>query len=544
MQKIYTISKIITSLLKSNNMLNSFTSKQIVKSRFLAGKKITPFIHQFLTASVLITILLAVGLSDSRAQDTWTQKADFGGTARGGAAGFSIGDKGYIGTGNTLGGLVNDFWEYDAATNAWAQKADFGGMVRRNAVGFSIGNKGYLGTGYSFAGPYLKDFWEYDPATNSWTQKASVGGSGRFLAVGFSIGSKGYIGTGANFFVSPYYKYDFWEYDPATDTWTQKANFGGAGRYAATAFTIGNKAYIGTGYNATDGNKKDFWEYDPASDSWIQKADFSGTARRSAAGFSIGSAGYIGTGYDGINFTNDFWAYNPATDSWMQQANYGGSVTWTAVGFSIGEQGYIGTGESYTKSFWAYTPGTSSCTIPANLSATNITPSSASLSWDAAAGSIKYKIRYKASGSGVWIIKNSSGASLTVDGLSPITTYTWQVKNICASNPVVSSDWSAKQKFVTPALRMVDELSQQASFQIYPNPASDHATIQLTIAQSSHVYIKVYDMSGRERETLMNKDMEQGAYSLQINTEHFSKGVYFVKMTTDFGISNQKLIVQ
>ena len=79
-------------------------------------------------------------------------------------------------------------------TNAWAQKADFGGMVRRNAAGFSIGNKGYIGTGYSFAGPYLKDFWEYDPANNSWTQKASVGGSGRFLAVGFSIGSKGYVG--------------------------------------------------------------------------------------------------------------------------------------------------------------------------------------------------------------------------------------------------------------------------------------------------------------------------------------------------------------
>jgi hypothetical protein len=148
--------------------------------------------------------------------------------------------------------------------------------------------------------------------------------------------------------------------------------------------------------------------------------------------------------------------------------------------------------------------------------------SSASLSWDAAAGSIKYKIRYKASGSGVWIIKNSSGASLTVDGLSPITTYTWQVKNICASNPVVSSDWSAKQKFVTPALRMVDELSQQASFQIYPNPASDHATIQLTIAQSSHVYIKVYDMSGRE---MRNIDGQRyGAGSLLTSDQY---GTFF-----------------
>ena len=53
--------------------------------------------------------MLALGLINSQAQSTWTQKTDFAGTARTGAAGFSIGNKGYIGTGNTLGGLKKDF---------------------------------------------------------------------------------------------------------------------------------------------------------------------------------------------------------------------------------------------------------------------------------------------------------------------------------------------------------------------------------------------------------------------------------------------------
>ena len=44
---------------------------------------------------------------------------------------------------------------------------------------------------------------------------------------------------------------------------------------------------------------KDFWEYDPAANIWTQKADFGGTEREYAVGFSIGSKGYIGTGYDG-----------------------------------------------------------------------------------------------------------------------------------------------------------------------------------------------------------------------------------------------------
>ena len=63
-----------------------------------------------------------------------------------------------------------------------------------------------MGTGdIGAANEYFADFWEYDPSTNVWTQKADFGGGARSGAVGFSIGSKGYIGTGgAN---------DFWEYD-------------------------------------------------------------------------------------------------------------------------------------------------------------------------------------------------------------------------------------------------------------------------------------------------------------------------------------------
>jgi N-acetylneuraminic acid mutarotase len=103
------------------------------------------------------------------AQGVWIQKADFGGVARGGATGFAIGTKGYIGTGSGAGINVyyQDFWEWDQSTNAWTQKANFGGTKRTNAIGFSIGTKGYIGTGYNDPYPspqiYFKDFWEYTP---------------------------------------------------------------------------------------------------------------------------------------------------------------------------------------------------------------------------------------------------------------------------------------------------------------------------------------------------------------------------------------------
>ena len=123
----------------------------------------------------LLAILFTAGLNSSRAQGTWTQKANFGGIARAGAVGFSIGSKGYIGTGSIIGNVYSDFWEYDPATDIWTQKANFGGTARDRAVGFSIGSKGYIGTGYH-DGIYYDDFWEYDPATNAWTQKADFAG--------------------------------------------------------------------------------------------------------------------------------------------------------------------------------------------------------------------------------------------------------------------------------------------------------------------------------------------------------------------------------
>src|SRR5205823_10618643 len=74
---------------------------------------------------------------------------------------FSIGSKGYVGTG-AHDGPKRDFWEYDPSTNVWTQKADFGGLPRLAAVGFSIGSKGYLGTGQHNFGPD-KIFGEYSP---------------------------------------------------------------------------------------------------------------------------------------------------------------------------------------------------------------------------------------------------------------------------------------------------------------------------------------------------------------------------------------------
>jgi hypothetical protein len=74
---------------------------------------------------------------------------------------------------------------------------------------------GYVTTGETGSSSFENDTWQYDPATNSWTQKTDFPGTVRDESTYFSIGDKGYIGYGAQqgwatgiFFV------DFWEYTP------------------------------------------------------------------------------------------------------------------------------------------------------------------------------------------------------------------------------------------------------------------------------------------------------------------------------------------
>jgi hypothetical protein len=281
-------------------------------------------------------------------QNTWVIKASLPGATRLGAVSFSIGTKGYVGTGygNPAGVVYDDFWEWDQATNTWMQKANLPGSARGWAMGFSIGTKGYIGTGSNLSND-LNDFWEWAQAGNVWTQKSSFYYASE--AVGFSIGSKGYFGSGNS----------FWEYDPSGDNWTQKAPYPGAAQNGAVGFSIGSKGYIGTGEGPLSA-EKDFWEYDPATDSWTQKADFGGGARLAAAAFSIGAKGYVGTGWDvHYNTYKDLWEYDPALDTWTQRASMTGSGRVVATGFSIGSKGYIGMGyvNGSVKDLREYTPG-------------------------------------------------------------------------------------------------------------------------------------------------------------------------------------------
>ncbi len=120
------------------------------------------------------------------ATNSWTQIASLPDSAsRSSAVAFGTSTKGYVTTGLAQDGItkMKDTWEYTPG-GGWVKKADFAGSARYDAVGFSLLEKGYVATGYD--NNYLKDFYTFDPVANTWTLLQSFQGFKRKGAVAFT----------------------------------------------------------------------------------------------------------------------------------------------------------------------------------------------------------------------------------------------------------------------------------------------------------------------------------------------------------------------
>jgi photosystem II stability/assembly factor-like uncharacterized protein len=66
--------------------------------------------------------------------------------------------------------------------------------------------------------------------------------------------------------------------------------------------------------------------------------------------------------------------------------------------------------------------------------------------------------------------------------------------------------------------------------QNYPNPFNPSTLINYKIPESGHVSLKVYDITGMEVATLVNKIQTQGVYTINFDASTLSNGIYFYKL--------------
>lgn len=244
-------------------------------------------------------------------QNDWDDELSLGGDAgdglnRGSAVAFNVDGFGFCGLGTGSAEYFKDFWKFDPIANTWTQVADFEGSARREAVAFVVGQIAYVGSGQDADG-LTSDFYAYDHLTNTWSPIADFPGTARRDAIGFAMGGQGYFGTGVD---ASTYKNDFWAYYPLTDSWVQKADFPGTPRHGSIGFGMFPTAFVGMGEDNTFTYKKDIWEYNYFGDVWTQRANFPGPGRAQAIAVVVEGRAFVGTGYNG-NFLDDFYEYVP-----------------------------------------------------------------------------------------------------------------------------------------------------------------------------------------------------------------------------------------
>ncbi|GAB3997258.1 hypothetical protein GCM10028807_41980 [Spirosoma daeguense] len=219
------------------------------------------------------------------------------------------------------------------ASNATVtRRANFPGIAHSQAIQFSLGGKFYMGANQRAAnGSTSPNFWfEYDPATDKWTQKGNITISSGAYAGGRSgityvANGKGYFGFSTDFTANT----ELWEYDPATDKWTRIATgltnpLRSPNLLLHSQVQVGTKVYlIGQELGTTSAIR--FYEYDIASRTFTQKAVPAGTnsSGNKLVAFNNTVYAHLGTAFAEYNAASNIWTTKKQVPASSASNSYG-----------------------------------------------------------------------------------------------------------------------------------------------------------------------------------------------------------------------------
>ncbi len=194
----------------------------------------------------------------------------------------------------------------------------------------------------------------------------------------------------------------------------------------------------------------------------------------------------------------------------------------------------------------ASTTITGSCAIP-NIAATpttNIGATYAMGNWIQPSCYVGYTVRISVHNANVWvshtILPNNH---YTFSQLMHNTMYDWEVQTNCNASQTSVSGFSAPQTFTTLARLEGDGASEISAFNVYPNPATDQATIVFSSDKEEAYTIRLTDITGREVWSATNNSVI-GDNQFQMNLSGISKGVYMVHLAKGDAVMKTKIVVQ
>ncbi|MBN2572317.1 MAG: T9SS type A sorting domain-containing protein [Ignavibacteriales bacterium] len=124
------------------------------------------------------------------------------------------------------------------------------------------------------------------------------------------------------------------------------------------------------------------------------------------------------------------------------------------------------------------------------------------------------------------------------------TLYYWVSAVDTAGNESEKSNFlkitSKKDNNLVTTEQLIDKFTLE---QNYPNPCNSSTTIPFTLNSAGNVILKVYDITGKEVETLLSEYKDVGRYEINYNFSNLASGVYIYVLNVNDFTDKKKLVV-
>jgi len=270
---------------------------------------------------------------------TWRQQPSIAPARRWPAA--TVSDKAVV----VIGGMINDVTTrrvdaYNVETKTWSRLAPLPeSRMWHNAT--TINGKIYVAGGENEAvidgvptGTPTKTLFVYDPATDTWSRKADLPTRVQIVRQAGLLG-KLYV-----------YEHNdnFWRYNPKLDRWTSLP-LPPSQHLDGVMSAVGDKIYLTGGSKYVD--RYPYWEYnteldvyDPATRTWSVKSPLPAAYNSSVAASFHGKLWVAGGESNNYQPVSDLYGYDPLTDTWaagpsMLRTTMNAAAAWAGGKFFV-----------------------------------------------------------------------------------------------------------------------------------------------------------------------------------------------------------------
>lgn len=174
------------------------------------------------------------------------------------------------------------------------------------------------------------------------------------------------------------------------------------------------------------------------------------------------------------------------------------------------------------------------CPKPTGLTASGITQTSATISWNAMLCGVEYRLQYRKQGTSGWTNKTVATNSYTITGLTAGTTYEYRARTHCTPTASTKSGNSSIQTFTTSPRLGADESAMQPA--LFPNPAAGQVTLQVGTTPCT---VRLMDVTGKVLQTLQHT---AASGLLVLDLSQLPAGLYVVDVNDGKRTSTHKLI--